>query len=143
MSQAVLLTRNAKLFIGDYVESIYWSGIETYVSLIVPCLPAVRALLSQKLPRVFGMDTTRGSGNSYIQSGPADSFAMSSKTTKTPSPFEDHGAFLKSLTTNDKNLCQVSAARSSRDLSNVSSSEEHEGRTGIMVIKETKVHDTI
>jgi len=46
---------------GDYVDTIYWTALETYISVIVPNLPAIRSLLSHKYPKLFGRETQSGS----------------------------------------------------------------------------------
>lgn len=53
---------------GDYVDTTYWTAIETYVSVIVPSLPAIRIMLAKKFPNMFSMDTQNGSRHTYEQS---------------------------------------------------------------------------
>jgi hypothetical protein len=78
-----------------------------------------------------------------MKSGPSDTFAITSKSAQQKGPVDvnDHGVFLKSLTTTDKSHCQVSV-QSSKNLSG-DSDDGSEERSGIMVVKETQVHNTV
>ncbi|RDW57104.1 hypothetical protein BP6252_13850 [Coleophoma cylindrospora] len=79
----------------DFVDAIFWTGIEVYVSIIVPCLPATRALLVNVFPKVFGSETqnqsrSRGSRREYKQQTPTPtpspteaSFKMTSRSSRT------------------------------------------------------------
>jgi len=79
-----------------------------------------------------------------MKSGPSDTFAMTHKSAQQPEDMdlEDHGVFLKSLTTHDKSNCQVSAKVESKDLQTISE-DGMDDRGGIMVVKETQVHNTV
>lgn len=125
---------------GDYVDTTYWTAIEVYVSVIVPCLPAIRSLLSNKLPKLFGMDTQNRSRNTYAKSYPTDSFVNSTRKTKTPSEFDDHGTFLRDLTLGDKIKGTVSTGISTGERT---SEEELVDRQGISVSTEMQIHNTV
>ncbi|CZS91596.1 uncharacterized protein RCO7_07016 [Rhynchosporium graminicola] len=40
----------------DFVDAIYWTAIEIYVSVIIPNLPSMRSLLARRFPTIFGLD---------------------------------------------------------------------------------------
>jgi len=64
---------------GDYVETTYWSAIETYVSIIVTSLPAIRSLLSRSFPKLFNFESRNSSHKTYEQSQKAsNSYKMKS-----------------------------------------------------------------
>ena len=87
----------------DYVDTIYWTAIETYVSLIVPCLPAMRPLLSRRFPTMFGEDSQSRSRNKYAQTDhKGNTFIMSSTTRSKAGVSSGHGRFLKDLSLGDK-----------------------------------------
>ncbi|KAH9214074.1 hypothetical protein DL95DRAFT_524185 [Leptodontidium sp. 2 PMI_412] len=79
----------------DFVDVTYWTAIETYVSVVVPNLPAIRSFLSQRFPGVFGLDSHTPSYQNYERSHPppavptGDSFELTTTTTKT---FADYDA---------------------------------------------------
>lgn len=50
---------------GDYVETIYWTAIEVYVAIIIPCLPAIKGLLCHQFPHIFMLDRTASEGHAY------------------------------------------------------------------------------
>jgi hypothetical protein len=52
---------------GDYVATVYCTAIETYVSMIVPSLPAVRSLLSYHFPDVFAVNSQIRRTKTYEQ----------------------------------------------------------------------------
>ncbi|KAG4417686.1 hypothetical protein IFR04_009189 [Cadophora malorum] len=52
----------------DFVDVTYWTAIETYVTVVVPNLPAIRSFLSLKFPGIFGLDSRAGE---YERSQPA------------------------------------------------------------------------
>ncbi|KAF8848854.1 hypothetical protein BDZ45DRAFT_605262 [Acephala macrosclerotiorum] len=41
----------------EFTDPMYWTAIEVYVAIIIPSLPAIRALLSHHFPRFFANDT--------------------------------------------------------------------------------------
>lgn len=56
----------------DYTGPLIWTGLEVSVSIIVACLPAIRALLQQSLPQSISKVFTRGSRNgAYDKNGSA------------------------------------------------------------------------
>ncbi|XMA09444.1 hypothetical protein WAI453_002235 [Rhynchosporium graminicola] len=70
----------------DYTDAIIWSGVEVHTAVIVPCLPAIRSLLSRRCPKIFGIDTQADTNKSYERSRGRDiprskSFKMVSITT--------------------------------------------------------------
>ena len=130
------------MIIGDYVDTTYWTAIEVYVSVIVPCLPAIRSLMSDKLPRLFGLDSHKRSRNNYARSYPTDSFAVSSsRKTKTPSEYDDHGTFLKDMSVGNKTNGKVSTGVSTGG--DRISEEEPIEQQGITITTETQIHNSV
>jgi hypothetical protein len=73
--------------LGDYVAVTFWTTVEVYVSVILPSLPAIRSMLSQKFSMVFGIETGSRTKHQYEQSQSkppiqGDSFKMVSIGTK-------------------------------------------------------------
>ncbi|KAG4428570.1 hypothetical protein IFR05_015945 [Cadophora sp. M221] len=82
----------------DFVDVTYWSAIETYVSVVVPNLPAIRSFLSHKFPSVFGLDSHAPDYRNYERSHPppvvaptGESFELTTTTTTTKT-FIDYDA---------------------------------------------------
>ncbi|KAL4931459.1 uncharacterized protein BDV17DRAFT_297185 [Aspergillus undulatus] len=57
--ESLIVFANTTNLTWDYVSVGYWSTIEIHVGVICACLPALRALFTRIMPRVFG-DTTHG-----------------------------------------------------------------------------------
>ncbi|KAH7310924.1 hypothetical protein BKA65DRAFT_600984 [Rhexocercosporidium sp. MPI-PUGE-AT-0058] len=89
-----------------FVDVTYWTAIETYVSIVVPNLPAIRSFLSRKFPGVFDLDSHNPNYQNYERSFPppaaqtGETFELTMTTTKTlvhgARPVEEEGYFSNS-----------------------------------------------
>lgn len=77
-----LLTEN----IGDYCDGGYWSIIEVDVGIICTCMPAIRKLLGQVIPKVFG------STHKATADDPSKTAGHSSQTPRDLRSFKGSGA---------------------------------------------------
>ena len=53
-----------------YVDTIYWTAIETYISILVPNLPAIRSYLTHLFPNLFGLGMTYAKNYKYERIDP-------------------------------------------------------------------------
>ncbi|KAL5335776.1 hypothetical protein BJX70DRAFT_401332 [Aspergillus crustosus] len=66
--ESLITFAHTKNLTWDYVQTGYWSTIETHVGLICACLPAIRGLFRRLWPPIFG-DTTAHSSSGLKANG--------------------------------------------------------------------------
>jgi len=120
------------------VETIYWTAIEVYVSVIVPCLPAIRSLLSHRYPKLFGNESQNHKRSKHENSSATkDSFFITQPTKpKIAAEYSEHGDFLIELSLVDRAKGSVSTGVTA---GNRTSEEELVGRQGISVSTNTRI----
>ncbi|KAL2068978.1 hypothetical protein VTL71DRAFT_15316 [Oculimacula yallundae] len=112
----------------DFTEAIFWSAIEIYVAVIVPCLPAIRSFLSRRCPAVFGIDTRKGTNNSYEKSRQQQN--TTSKSFKMVSITTSSGTFVKDVKQDTESGQNFSNSEVNFNLGDQSKGTVHTGITG-------------
>ncbi|KAH6645895.1 hypothetical protein BKA67DRAFT_582660 [Truncatella angustata] len=75
----------------DYVDVLIWTALEVNISIIVICLPAIRAFLSQSVPKIFGTTVRSASASQPISGTRGTKLTSRQKGSKFSSIFSTRG----------------------------------------------------